>query len=179
MFLKPYRVIVVLIYYIVNTCQNWLLIDNRIQYINERSKYKVSSSVNDQYLDATIKCLSVLMEQKIELADFKGKDAYLFSCPFCTQFVRSEKSRQKRTARLMRVGYRWEFTCSRGFSCDCRGGSRSFHNFLLLLNPQLFKEYQISLGMLDERNHQELRRFKSRSTFWRSCSSQKFFMDTE
>ena len=125
----------------------------------------MNSSVNDQYLEATIKYLSVLMEQKIELADFKGKDAYLFSCPFCTQFVRSEKSRKKRTARLMRVGYGWEFNCSRGFSCDCRGGSRSFHNFLLLLHPQLHREYRISLGMLDKRNHKELRRYKSRATF--------------
>ena len=136
----------------------------------------MSQSVNTQYLDAVVKYLSVLSDEQLQLTQFNGKDAYLFPCPFCTQYVHNTEAKQRKTGRLIRVQRdEWIFSCGRGFSSDCRGGSRSFYNFLLMLHPQLFQEYQISLGMLDERNHQELRRFKSRSTFWRSCSSQKFF----
>jgi len=119
-------------------------------------------SVNAQYLDAVIKYLSVLSDEQLQLTQFNGKDAYLFSCPFCTPYVHNPEAKQKRIGRLVRVqGDEWIFSCGRGFSCDCKGGARSFYNFLLMLHPQLFREYQISLGMLDERNHQVLRRFKS------------------
>ena len=123
-------------------------------------------SINDQYLDAAIKYLSVLMEQKIELTQVKGMDAYLFSCPFCTQYVRSTDARERKTAALIQVRpNEWIFNCHRGFSSDCRGGYRSFYNFLLMLHPQLFNEYQIALAMRDSRNHHAIRAYKNRSTF--------------
>lgn len=126
----------------------------------------VKSSVNSQYLDAVIKYLSVLSDEQLQLTQFNGKDAYLFPCPFCTQYVHKSDTKKRKTGRLIRVRRdEWVFSCGRGYSVDCRGGTRSFYNFLLMLHPQLHKEYQISLGMLDQRNHQELRRYKSRATF--------------
>ena len=100
------------------------------------------------------------MEQKIELTQVKDMDAYEFCCPYCTQYVQSEGAQQRKTASLLRVkGSEWIFKCSRGFSSDCRGGYRSFYNFLLMLHPKLFKEYQIALGMLDPRNHKAIREY--------------------
>ena len=117
-------------------------------------------SVNKDYLDVVIKYLSVLEEEDLQLTQFNGKDAYQFYCPFCHHFVQSEEARSKRTAKLVRVqNNEWIFNCSRGFSKDCRGGYRSFYNFLLMLHPQLFKEYQEALGMTDHRNHQAIREY--------------------
>lgn len=117
-------------------------------------------SVNQDYLDAVIKYLSVLEEEDLQLTQFNGKDAYQFHCPFCNHLVQGEATRAKRTAKLIRVqNDEWIFTCSRGFHKDCRGGYRSFHNFLLMLHPQLFREYQEALGMTDPRNHKAIKEY--------------------
>ena len=122
----------------------------------------MNSSVNTQYLGAVVKYLSVLSDEHLKITQFNGKDAYLFPCPFCSHYTHTQESRQKKTGRLLRVqGDEWVFSCGRGYSSDCRGGVRSFYNFLLMLHPQLFREYQTSLAMLDERNHKELKRFNS------------------
>ena len=118
--------------------------------------------VNADYFSATIMYLSALNGEKPEAATFKGKDSYLFHCPFCTQYVYSKEARNRRTAKFIRErDNSWNFTCSRGYSIECRGGVRSMHNFLLLLNPDLFREYQFSLAWTDNRNHKELKRFKN------------------
>lgn len=118
-------------------------------------------SVNSDYLNATIQYLNILTGDEVVKDTFNGKDSYAFHCPFCSHLVQSPQARARRTARLIREGPdTWVFRCSRGFHGDCRGGTRSMHNFLLILNPDLFKEYQFSLAWTDSRNHQELKRFK-------------------
>lgn len=117
--------------------------------------------VNADYLSATVQYLSILTGEELVPATVNGKNAYSFHCPFCTCLVHSEEAKRRRTARLIReYADSWVFTCSRGFSVDCKGGVRSMHNFLLLLNPDLYREYMFSLSMTDPRNHHELKRFK-------------------
>ena len=118
--------------------------------------------VNTDYLSATVQCLNILTGEELVPTTINGKNAYSFHCPFCTCLVHSEEAKQRRTARLIRErADSWGFTCSRGFSIDCKGGVRSMHNFLLLLNPDLYREYMFTLSMTDPRNHKALRQFKN------------------
>ena len=107
------------------------------------------SSVNQRYLDLVLAYLSVLEEEKIELTKIKGLDAYRFSCPFCTRYVESQKALSNKTASLRNVGGdSWRFKCTRGYHSDCRGGDRSFHNFLLILNSDLGQRYRRDLALV-------------------------------
>ncbi len=104
-------------------------------------------SVNSEYFQAVVHYLSVLGEEEPEKTRLNGKDAYVFPCPFCTQYVQTDQAKQNKTGRLVRVkDNSWVFSCRRGFSKECRGGVRSFHNFLAFLHPGLFREYQQSLA---------------------------------
>ena len=117
--------------------------------------------VNADYFSATIMYLSALNGEKPEATTFKGKDSYMFHCPFCTQYVYSKEARNRRTAKFIReCDDSWYFICSRGFSLECRGGVRSMHNFLLILNPDLYQEYQFSLAWTDRKNRNELTNYK-------------------
>ena len=104
-------------------------------------------SCNTQYLQAVVQYLSVLEEEKLEVEEVNGKQAYRFKCPFCSQYSRSERCKRNKHGRLTRTGENsWIYSCTRGFSNECRGGARSFHNFLAMLHPGLFSEYQRSLS---------------------------------
>ncbi len=119
--------------------------------------------VKSDYFNATIQYLNVLTGDDLVKTTVGNRQAYAFHCPFCSHLVRSKEARNRRTARLIEEAPdTWVFCCSRGFHHDCRGGTRSMHNFLLILNPDLFKEYQFSLAWTDPRNHKEIKRFKSR-----------------
>ena len=90
---------------------------------------------------------SSLQDKIDQIEEINGKDAYRFKCPFCSQYSRQERSKRSKRGRLVRTGDNtWIYTCSRGFSNECRGGARSFHNFLAMLHPGLFREYQRSLS---------------------------------
>lgn len=117
--------------------------------------------VKSDYFNATIQYLNVLTGDDLVKTTVGNKQAYAFHCPFCSHLVRSDKARNRRTARLIEEAPdTWVFRCSRGFHHDCKGGTRSMHNFLLILNPDLFKEYQFSLAWTDPRNRTDLKRFK-------------------
>ena len=118
--------------------------------------------VKSDYFNATVQYLNVLTGDDLVKTTVGNKKAYAFHCPFCSHLVRSKEARNRRTARLIEEAPdTWVFRCSRGFHHDCKGGTRSMHNFLLILNPDLFKEYQFSLAWTDPRNHTELKRFKN------------------
>ena len=123
--------------------------------------------VNSEYFSAAIHYLNAVNGEAPEAVRVKGLDAFEFCCPFCTQWVQSTKSRRNKTARLInQSGDTWIFKCSRGYAIECRGGFKSFYNFLLLLNPDLHEEYRISLGMTDARNHQSISNYKKNK--WKS-----------
>ena len=116
-------------------------IDNKISVI--------MGTINQKYLEIVLAYLSVLEEKGLQLTQFNGKDAYLFHCPHCTKYVHSIKGKQRKTAKLIRTGGNsWVFSCSRGYSIECRGGAKSFHNFLAMLNPDLFSRYRKELATL-------------------------------
>ena len=105
-------------------------------------------SINERYLNLVIAYLSVLNEQ-IEPSEINGCNGYQFQCPFCSHLVKGEKTSKRRTAHLIRTCENsWVFNCCRRWSNECRGGHRSFHNFLAMLNPSLFKRYQKDLATL-------------------------------
>ena len=104
-------------------------------------------SCNNQYLQAVVQYLSVLEEEQLEVEEWNGKETYLFRCPFCSHYSSTKRSKQNKTGRLVRAGsYSWIYTCSRGYSNECRGGARSFHSFLAMLHRGLFYEYQQCLS---------------------------------
>ena len=104
-------------------------------------------SCNTQYLQAVVQYLSVLEEEQVEPRQINGKETYQFRCPFCSQYSRSARSKKNKHGRLVRTGDNsWIYSCSRGFSNECRGGARSFHNFLAMLHPGIFRDYLRSLN---------------------------------
>ena len=104
-------------------------------------------SCNAHYLQAVVQYLSVLEEEKLEVEEVNGKQTYRFKCPFCSQYSRSARSKKNKHGRLVRTGDNsWIYSCSRGFSNECRGGARSFHNFLAMLHPGIFGDYLRSLN---------------------------------
>ena len=91
--------------------------------------------VKSDYFNATIQYLNVLTGDDLVKTTVGNKQAYAFHCPFCSHLVRSKEARNRRTARLIEEAPdTWVFRCSRGFHHDCKGGTRSMHNFLLILN---------------------------------------------
>ena len=117
--------------------------------------------INSDYFSAVIHYLSAINGETPKPVAVKGLNAYAFYCPFCHHLVRGEEAKKNKTAKLTnQSGDTWIFTCSRGYSEECRGGFKSFYNFLLLLHPGLHEEYRISLGMTDARNHQAIRNYK-------------------
>ncbi len=106
-------------------------------------------TINQRYLELVLVYLSILEEEELQLIQINEKDAYLFHCPHCTKYVHSKEGKQKKTAKLIRTGGNsWIFSCSRGYSKECRGGAKSFHNFLAMLNPDLFRKYRTELATL-------------------------------
>ena len=104
-------------------------------------------SFNTQYLQAFVQHLSVLEEEQFEPKQINGKETYQFRCPFCSQYSRSARSKKNKHGRLVRTGDNsWIYSCTRGFSNECRGGARSFHNFLAMLHPGIFRDYLRSLN---------------------------------
>ena len=104
-------------------------------------------SCNTQYLQAVVQYLSVLEEEELEIEEVNAKQTYRFKCPFYSQYSRSERCKRNKHGRLTRACENsWIYSCTRGFSNECRGGFRSFHNFLAMLHPGIFREYQRSLS---------------------------------
>lgn len=119
-------------------------------------------SVNSDCFNATLQYLNILTGHEVVKTTIAGKNAYSFHCPFCSHLVHSESARKSRTAKLIQeCPNTWVFRCTRAFYPDCRGGNRSMHNFLLILNPDLFKEYQFSLAWTDPRNHNALIEYRN------------------
>ena len=122
-------------------------------------------SVTEQYIDLIIPSLSG--EDSESLSIFKtdeGLIAYKMVCPFCGKFCKSDKSRKNQTAEIIPLkgspkykGYKWYFRCRRRYSPDCRGGYKSFYNFLCMYDTNLFSRYvqELHLGS-NRREYQKL-----------------------
>ena len=77
----------------------------------------------------------------------QGLIGYKFPCCFCSCFVRTEHLRLRQIASLTPStdSIDYLFKCRRGFSKECRGGPRTFHNFLAFYNSSLFNQYKKEL----------------------------------
>ena len=85
-----------------------------------------------------------------EVATFtspQGLIGYKFPCCFCSCFVRTEHLRVRQLASLTpyKDSFDYLFKCRRSFSKECRGGTKTFHNFLAIYNPSLFNQYKKEL----------------------------------
>ena len=117
-------------------------------------------SVTQTYIDLLLPSLiesnyGTLSTTKTE----EGLNAYSFSCPFCSKFVHSKKCKKTETASILPLkgvekfkGYKWYFRCKRGYSPECRGGYKSFYNFLCMYDHSLWTKYRDDLNLGSNRN---------------------------
>ena len=89
------------------------------------------------------------LDDEIETEQINGLTSYKFSCPWCTMYVQTDESRQKKCASLVPIkdSFDYKFICKRSWSSECRSrhGGRSFYNFLAMYNPALFNQYKRDL----------------------------------
>jgi hypothetical protein len=81
----------------------------------------------------------LLIEHQVEGAEYKAKDnKWIFCCPLCSPYAKSKaKAKHKKGTLLWNAERsRWVFCCHR-----C-GISTTFYRFLMLVNPQLGRQYQ-------------------------------------
>ena len=101
-------------------------------------------TITEKYIDIIHPYLEYEEDGGIGLVEQNGMLCLTFQCPFCTHQIRGVKERKKHTAKLIpqRDGFNVYFHCKRGGSPECRGGYRSFLNFLRMFNPELAVKYQ-------------------------------------
>ena len=112
-------------------------------------------SVTEQYIDLIIPSLSGSDSESLSI--FKTEEgliAYRFCCPLCGKFCKSESSKKNQTAEIIPLkgspkykGYKWYFRCRRRYSPDCRGGYKSFYNFLCMYDHSLWTKYRDDLNL--------------------------------
>ena len=107
-------------------------------------------TLQEKYIQKILPSLSG--EGEVRLSTKNGGAAYMFPCPFCSHLrTTSGKVRShKRTAILMphpNCKYEYIFNCTRGYSPECKGEARGFHNFLIMYKPYLAERYKF------ERDH--------------------------
>ena len=92
------------------------------------------------------------LDKDIETEKINGLISYKFACPWCSIYSDSEDSRKNKCASLVPIqgSYDYKFICMRSRSNECRRiyGGRSFHNFLAMYNPELFRQYKKDLATL-------------------------------
>ena len=103
-------------------------------------------TITEKYINLIVPSLAAAEGSTVETKPMNGGTAYMFACPFCSHLVTSTgKSKlKKRTAILMpRKESKWVYTfkCHRAFAPECRGGPRSFRNFLLMYDQSLAYKY--------------------------------------
>ena len=105
-------------------------------------------TITEKYLNIILPYL----DEDVDTEIVNGLKTYKFSCPWCSMFCHTEYTRSKKCASLTPVegSYDYKFICMRSGSPECRRihGGRSFHNFLCMYSPELFRKYKKDLATL-------------------------------
>ncbi len=102
-------------------------------------------TLQDKYIHKILNDLAGNGEVKTK--HMNGNTAYMFPCPFCSHLQKPNKKYKEKylTAILMPrkdCKYEYTFNCRRGYSPECKGEGRGFHNFLLMYKPYLAEKYK-------------------------------------
>ena len=111
-------------------------------------------SITKRYIDLLLPSLAGNEGGEVDTFTLNGKIAYRFPCPFCQSFYDSKKIRNNQMGEIFaasKMKYSsssYFFRCRRRGSAECRGGTKSFYNFLAIYYPQLFDEYKREINAM-------------------------------
>ena len=121
-----------------------LIIFSQINYNNNLT----IMTITEKYIAKILPYL----DEKVDTKLINGLKSYEFACPWCSYYINSPKYRNRKCASLVPIqgSYDYKFICMRSGTPECRRikGGRSFHNFLAMYNPALFREYKKDLEEL-------------------------------
>ena len=110
-------------------------------------KNKSSSQANESSIDERYRLLLINRYLKnVEEVTIGGKSSkWIFSCPFCSPFARTESKRNERKGVLLwnDLQNSWVFFCARHGSAECSGRGKTLEKFLSALDPKLAEQYRI------------------------------------
>ena len=115
---------------------------------------KLEMSITVRYINLLLPSLGGNEGGEVDTFTLNGKVAYKFPCPFCQSFYDDKEIRNNQMAELFaatKMKYSsssWFFRCRRRGSNECRGGTKSFYNFLAIYYPQLFDEYKKEINAM-------------------------------
>ena len=107
--------------------------------------------ITEKYINKVLPLLVGEDDGEVGFFYSNGRIAYRFPCSFCQPFYDSKKIRNNQMGEIfLSTGMKysstdWCFRCRRRGSLECRGGTKSFYNFLAMFNPTLFDEYKQEL----------------------------------
>ena len=110
--------------------------------------YMYETSITKKYIDLLLPSLCGNEGGEVDTFTLNGKVAYKFPCPFCQSFYDNKEIRNNQMGEIFsatKMKYSsssYFFRCRRRGSPECRGGTKSFYNFLAIYYPQLFNEYK-------------------------------------
>ena len=112
------------------------------------------TSITKKYIDLLLPSLCGNEGGEVDTFTLNGKVAYKFPCPHCQSFYDNQEIRNKQMGELFQdqqmqySSSSWFFRCKRRGSPECRGGTKSFYNFLAIYYPQLFEEYKKEINAM-------------------------------
>ena len=115
---------------------------------------KSEMSITKRYIDLLLPSLTGNEGGEVDTFSLNGKVAYKFPCPFCQSFYDSKKIRNNQMGEIFaasKMKYSsssYFFRCRRNGSPECKGGTKSFYNFLAIYYPQLFNEYRREINAM-------------------------------
>jgi hypothetical protein len=108
---------------------------------------KSTSQANESPIDKRYRLLLFNRYLKnVEEVTINGRRSkWIFSCPFCSPFARTESKRNERKGVLLwnDLQNSWVFYCERHGSAECSGRGKTFEKFLSVLDPELAEQYRI------------------------------------
>ena len=116
--------------------------------------YMSETSITKRYIDLLLQSLCGNEGGEVDTFTLNGKVAYKFPCPFCQSFYDNKEIRNNQMGEIFsaeKMQYSsssWFFRCKRRGSPECRGGTKSFYNFLAIYYPQLFEEYKKEINAM-------------------------------
>ena len=124
---------------------------------------KSEMSITKRYIDLLLPSLAGNEGGEVDTFTLNGKVAYKFPCPFCQSFYDSKKIRNNQMGEIFEASKMkyssssWFFRCKRRGSPECRGGTKSFYNFLAIYYPQLFNEYKREIDSMFKMKESKLK----------------------
>tara|TARA_Y100001973_G_scaffold77071_1_gene112665 strand:- start:85 stop:480 length:396 start_codon:yes stop_codon:yes gene_type:complete len=113
--------------------------------------FPTEQQITEKYINKVLPLLVGEDDGEVGFFYSNGRIAYRFPCSFCQPFYDSKKIRNNQMGEIfLSTGMKysstdWCFRCRRRGSLECRGGTKSFYNFLAMFNPTLFDEYKQEL----------------------------------